>query len=155
MLPRLDARPQGSRARNGEANSFDKTRSDTRASGISRSPNEVDAPNLSWDKSLPCRVPPDPNVIRWGLVMCPSGVIQRIPPAWRVRTCSGVAPSVEARSGMCPGRPLDPEGSIGREARSDPIRSRYEITCLFVVISLRLLMPFPDFLRSNYSLTTA
>jgi len=35
------------------------------------------------------------------------------------------------------------------------LRSRYEITCPFIGISLRLLMPFPEFLRSSYSLTTA
>jgi hypothetical protein len=35
------------------------------------------------------------------------------------------------------------------------VRSRYEITCPFIGISLRLLMPFPEFLRSSYSLTTA
>ena len=36
-----------------------------------------------------------------------------------------------------------------------PVRSRYEITCPFFEISLRLLMPVPRFLRSSYSLTTA
>jgi len=39
-------------------------------------------------------------------------------------------------------------------ARND-LRSRYEITWPIFVISLRLLMPFPKFLRSSYSLTTA
>ena len=34
------------------------------------------------------------------------------------------------------------------------IRSRYEIACPFFAISLRLLMPFPEFLRSSFSLTT-
>ena len=35
------------------------------------------------------------------------------------------------------------------------VRSRYEMTCPFFVISLRLLMPFPECLWSTYSLTTA
>jgi hypothetical protein len=39
--------------------------------------------------------------------------------------------------------------------RRAQLRSRYEITCPSIGISLRLLMPFPEFLRSSYSLTTA
>ena len=35
------------------------------------------------------------------------------------------------------------------------VRSRYEITCPYFGISLRLLMPCAEFLRSSYSLTTA
>ena len=35
------------------------------------------------------------------------------------------------------------------------VRSRYEITCPFIGVSLRLLMPCPECLRSNYSLATA
>jgi hypothetical protein len=39
--------------------------------------------------------------------------------------------------------------------RRAQLRSRYEITCPSIGISLRLLMPFPEILRSSYSLTTA
>jgi hypothetical protein len=35
------------------------------------------------------------------------------------------------------------------------VRSRYEMTCPSIFISLRLLMPFHELLRSSYSLTTA
>jgi hypothetical protein len=62
-------------------------------------------------------------------------------------------------------RDLPPEPAAGPkrpETHSCPIlavnrilRSRYEITCPFIGISLRLLMPFSEFLRSSYSLTTA
>jgi Asp/Glu/Hydantoin racemase len=41
------------------------------------------------------------------------------------------------------------------EIRREAVRRRYEITCPFFKISLRLLMPFPRFLRSSYSLTRA
>ena len=44
---------------------------------------------------------------------------------------------------------------IGGHRAHTLLRSRYEITCPFIGISLRLLMPFPEFLRSSYSLTTA
>jgi len=61
----------------------------------------------------------------------------------------------QSRSGRDPAASSGLRGFRSLSAfRCWQVRSRYEITCPFIGISLRLLMPFPEFLRSSYSLTT-